>query len=214
MMRIRVERASFLPILALLCVAFAPPECATAQTCTAQTGTAQDATTPSESEMESALTTGPRWGFQLGRYQNDFAFGVNLTSPFLDFTDERLAVRLRGNLAFHEHLSGAPGDPTETWTPYANISAGLVGLAGRVGESIRLYGEGGAIGLVPSDAFSGDALAVGGYGVFGFSFFAEPNRSYFIEIGGAGTSARADQLPTDPVYSNGLMIQVGFRSNF
>lgn len=164
-----------------------------------------------EAGDRQALTTGPRWGFQLGRYQDDFAFGLNLTSPFFDFTNERLAVRLRGNLAFHEHLPVGSGPQTETWSPYGNVSVGLVGLSGRVGESIRLYGEGGAIGLIPSDDFSRQSLEIGGYGLFGFSFFAEQDKSYFIEIGGVGIAARANRLPTSPVYSNGLVISVGIR---
>lgn len=168
--------------------------------------TAQEASSP------PSLGDGTRWGFQLDRYQDDFAFGLNLTTP--RFANDRLAVRLNGNLAFHKHLSGGSGARTETWTPYANASVGLVGLADRVGESIRLYGEGGAIGLVPSNSFSDETMAVGGYGLFGFSFVAETSRSWFIEIGGVGTAARADALSTDPVYSNGLMIRVGFRSGF
>lgn len=166
--------------------------------------------TPRAPEARRPFTTEPRWGFQLGRYQNDFALGLNLTSP--PFAGDRMAIRVRGSVAFHEHLSVGAEPRTETWTPYANLSAGLVGFAGRVGKSIRLYGEGGAIGLVPPDDLSSATLEVGGYGLFGFSFFAAQNQSYFLEIGGVGIRARADQLRASPIYANGLTISVGFRS--
>lgn len=164
--------------------------------------TAQEAPSPPTFGEET------RWGFQLGRYQDDFAVGLNLTSPY--FANGRAGVRLRGNVAFHEHLSGG----TVTWSPYGNVSLGLIGVSGRVGESIRLYGEGGLLGLFPSDDFSSETFEMGGYGLFGFSFFSSPGSSYFIELGGAGIGARADALSTNPVYSNGLVISVGFRSNF
>lgn len=144
-------------------------------------------------------------GFQLNQYQNDFGLGLNMTSPY--FAHNRIAVRLRGNLMANEHVKN-----NETiWTLYSNISLGLIGVAGKVGDFIRLYGEGGIVGLFPSDEFSSEEFVFGGYGLFGFEFYANSKSNYFIEIGGIGTGATADNITNKPIYSNGLLISTGFR---
>lgn len=144
-------------------------------------------------------------GIQLNQYQDDFGMGVVLTSPFI--ANQKLAFRFRGNIMFHEH----PEEDETTWTPYTNASAGLIGVAGWVGESIRLYSEGGIIGLFPSPEFSSDDFIFGGYGLFGFEFFMNSGSNYFIEIGGMGTGAKADLVENSPIFSNGLTISTGFR---
>ena len=55
---------------------------------------------------------------------------------------------------------------------------------------------------------------MGGYGLFGFEFFMNSRNNYFIEIGGVGTGAVADKVANSPIYSNGLLINVGFRHQF
>lgn len=148
--------------------------------------------------------TGMGYGFQLNQYQKDFGAGLNITSPF--FAHKKVAVRLRGNLLFHEHLK----NQSSTWTPYANASLGFLGKVGYVGK-VRLYGEGGFLSLFPSDDFSTETTHFGGYGVFGFEFFFNKSGNYFIEIGGVGTGAKADKMPENPIFSNGLIIGTGFR---
>lgn len=81
-------------------------------------------------------------------------------------------------------------------------------------ERIRLYGEGGFIGLFPDSSFSDTDFVAGGYGVFGFEVFMDLRRRYFIEIGGVGTGAREDNTPGRPIYSNGLLISTGLRGVF
>ncbi len=50
---------------------------------------------------------------------------------------------------------------------------------------------------------------------FGFEFFftenTNRNPSYFIELGGIGTGAIANKLSSNPIYSNGFLISVGYR---
>jgi hypothetical protein len=145
------------------------------------------------------------FGFQLGQYQNDFGVGAQVTSPF--FFYKRLAVRARANVMWNDHVQ----DGMATWSSYSNLSVGVVGLSGEIANIIRLYGEGGLLILLPNEAFSSSASEVGGYGLFGFEFFLGYNFNYYIEIGGAGTGAVADKIATQPIYSNGLLIQTGFR---
>ena len=147
-------------------------------------------------------------GFHLNQYQNDFGLGLNLTSPY--FASNRIALRLRGNVMFHQH----PKDNETTWSPYSNVSLGLIGVGGIGGEFVRLYGEGGIIGLFPSSEFSAETFVFGGYGLFGFEFYMDYGINYYIEIGGIGTGANADKILTSPIYSNGLLISVGFRFHF
>jgi hypothetical protein len=160
-----------------------------------------------ENPTGSPFKNGVTLGFQLGQFQKDFGFGLNVTSPF--FAKGGMAVRVRGNLMWNEHLT--PAFET-TWTPYGNICLGMVGKGGEIGNFMRLYGEGGLLAILPSSEFSSQGLALGGYGGFGFEFFMTKAFNYYIEIGGVGTGATADKLPGKPIFSNGLMIQVGFRN--
>ena len=147
-------------------------------------------------------------GFQLAQYQKDFGFGLNITSPY--FAKNKFALRTRINLMYNQNTQN-----NETaWSPYSNVSLGLVGVSGKIGKSIRLYGEGGFIGLFPSKEFSSDNFLLGGYGLFGFEFYMSSNNNYFIEIGGIGTGAIADKIENKPIYSNGLLISTGFRIQF
>jgi hypothetical protein len=158
------------------------------------------------SAQEKPLKNGLALGYGVGQYGKDFVVQLNVSSPF--FAAQNMGIRFRGNLAFNEHPDAA-GETV--WTPYGNLSLGLVGVGGMVGESIRLYGEGGALCLLPSTQFSKEAVVPGGYGLFGFEFFMTRNANYYIEIGGAGSGAVADKIPGRPIYSNGLLINVGFR---
>lgn len=144
-------------------------------------------------------------GLQLNQYQNDFGSGITLTTPY--FANRKIALRLRGNAMFHEHIQ----DEETTWSPYLNTTLGISGITGTIGENIRLYGEAGVIGLFPSKEFSSESFELGGYGLFGFEFYMSPGSNYFIEIGAAGTGAKADKLPNSPIYSNGMTISTGFR---
>lgn len=159
--------------------------------------------------QEEEINTNFGVGLQIAQYQQDFGIGLNATSPY--FAYDKVAVRLRANLMWNEHLTDAG---TSTWSNYSNLSVGIVGVGGQIGNSIRLYGEGGFILLFPSEAFSSNNTDFGGYGLFGFEFFMSPFTNYFIEIGGVGTGAREDKLPTQTIYSNGLLIDVGFRAQF
>ena len=98
-----------------------------------------------------------------------------------------------------------------TWTPYSNVSLGIMSVGGYLTDFLKLYGEGGVIGILPSNRFSTKDVAMGGYGLFGFEFFMQNGFNYFIEIGGIGTGATADKIATKPIYSNGLSVSTGFR---
>ena len=155
--------------------------------------------------QDMAINNGIGFGFQLSQFQRDFGLGLSITGQYFGY--DKIAVRLRGNLMFNENVQNA----TTTWTPYSNLSLGLIGVGGKVGDFIRLYGEGGIIGLKPSNEFSTQNFVFGGYGLFGFEFFMNNSSNYFIEIGGVGTGAKADKIVTKPIYSNGLLISAGFR---
>ena len=145
------------------------------------------------------------FGFNIGQYQRDFGLGVNITSPY--FLHEYVAVRLRANFMFYEH----PQNLEMTWTPYTNFTLGLIGVGGTISDFARLYGEGGFILIIPDDEFSSSSSDLGGYGLFGFEFFMNPHINYYIELGGVGSGAQADKIALKPIYSNGFLVQTGFR---
>lgn len=155
--------------------------------------------------VKENINQGFGFGYGITQHQNDFGMGLNLVSP--TFINNNVAVRLKGHLMFHQHVS----EGTTIWSPYSNVSLGLIGFGGFVGEHIRLYGEGGMIALIPNEAMSSESLVLGGYGVFGFEFFFARFGNYFIEIGGVGTAAQADNLQLSPIYSNGMTVSAGFR---
>jgi len=157
------------------------------------------------SAQDSTLNTGFGIGFHLSQYQNDFGLGINLTSPC--FANDHIAVRLRGNVMWLEHIENFE----TTWTPYSNFQLGIVGFGGSINNFIRLYGEGGVIGILPDSNFSSNDSEFGGYGLFGFEFFFKEAHNYFIELGGVGTGAQANKVLTQPIYSNGFMVNVGYR---
>jgi hypothetical protein len=152
------------------------------------------------------LNKGIGIGYQINQYQNDFGVGLNITSPL--FWHNRMAIRLKSNLMYNENVKNA----ITSWTPYSNVSLGLIGIGGMVSDKIRLYGEGGFLGIFPSSEFSSKDFEFGGYGAFGFEFFMSKFMNYFIEIGGVGSGAFADKIVNKPIYSNGLTVSAGLRT--
>lgn len=148
-------------------------------------------------------------GGQVGQHQKDFGIGLNITSPY--FANEKMAIRLKGNLIWNEHINS---NSETTWSPYSNLSLGFVQSVGEINNFVRIYGEGGAIMLFPSTQFSSKSIQFGGYGLFGFEFFFDKHVNYFFEAGGVGTGARADKIVEKPIYSNGFLINVGVRFQF
>lgn len=160
------------------------------------------------SAQEETISNNFGAGFHLNQYQRDFGIGLNLTSPY--FAYDKIAIRVRANLMFNEHVQ----ENETTWTPYSNVSLGMIGVARTINDFMRLYGEGGVVLLFPSDDFSSENVEFGGYGLFGFEFYVFNKMNYFIEIGGIGTGAKADVIENIPIYSNGLIIGTGLRVHF
>ena len=154
---------------------------------------------------ECMLNKGIGFGFQVSQNQNDFGLGLNFNFPY--FFDNTAAIRLRGNFMFYEHAY----EGKTVWTDYRNISLGVFGVLGKVGDNIRLSGELGGIVLFPSELFSTNRRHIGWYGLFGFEFYINNAINYFIEIGGMDTGAKADLLPLSPIHSNGFLINAGIR---
>lgn len=148
-------------------------------------------------------------GGQVGQHQNDFGIGLHITSPY--FVNQKMAVRIKGNLIWNEHLDSSA---EKSWSSYSNLSLGFVQSVAEINNFVRLYGEGGAIFLFPSSKFSSESIQMGGYGLFGFEFFIDQHVNYFLEAGGVGTGAKADKVVGKPIYSNGFLINVGVRFQF
>jgi len=115
--------------------------------------------------QDSSQKNAVQLGFTIGQIQKDFGFGLNLTSPY--FLHKKVAFRVRGNFVFNEHLDQ---NAQFTWTPYSNMTVGVVGIGGRIGNGINLYGEGGILLLFPNKDFSTANTESGGYGLLGFEF--------------------------------------------
>jgi hypothetical protein len=154
-------------------------------------------------------------GFALHRLQDDFGLGVVAASPtFLRW----LRVSARGGVAWYPH--GVSSDGTSSWEAfyYGNlaIESGPPFLAG-TGGAVRPYGFGGPIVVIPPSAVSTASVALGGVGGFGLEArfgggpAGEGPLTYFFELGGIGTSAVANKLPTHDSLASGFFLAAGIR---
>jgi len=150
----------------------------------------------------------PEIGFNISQYQKDFGIGLRVISPY--FMKKTLAIKAGTNIQWFEHSNGTK----TTWTTYQNIQLGMRGRSHTVTQNISVYGEGGAFYILPNSDFSTQRFDFGGYGLFGFEFKLCPTFGYFIELGGVGTSARADKIESKPIYSNGFFTNVGIKIGF
>jgi hypothetical protein len=138
-------------------------------------------------------------------HQNDFGFGFELMSP--SFAGGALAVSVSGKM---NYLA------TADWKPYFSGEISLISGLFAPAPTHRLYGKAGLVAVLPTDDVSDDDMILGALGAFGFEFFFTEERggSYFIELGGVGTGAEAENVPGSPVYANGFLTNVGVRYYF
>ncbi|HEU5058159.1 MAG TPA: hypothetical protein VFU21_16620 [Kofleriaceae bacterium] len=151
-------------------------------------------------------------GYTLHRFQDDFGTGASLSTP--RFLRGSLRVTLGGGVSWSPHAVTADGD--QDWARYGGARLVLEGGARAEGSPVRLYGFGGPMLLALPSRLSDDELAVGGIGGFGFEYYfmkggQDGPVSYFTELGGAGTGARADNQPGRPMLANGFFVTVGLR---
>ncbi len=150
-------------------------------------------------------------GYALHRAQDDFGMGVAIATP--RFAGDRLRISLGGGGAWSPH---AMSDGEQDWAGYGQASLVLEAGARAPGSPVRLYGFGGPLLFVLPDRLSDDSFALGGVGGFGFEYYfmedgGDGPVSYYTELGGIGTSARADKLAGSPMLANGFLVAVGLR---
>ncbi|MGB3181807.1 MAG: hypothetical protein WBB45_10485 [Cyclobacteriaceae bacterium] len=149
-----------------------------------------------------------KYGIHFSNWQQDGGGGISISSPFY----KGMSIRVKGQVMIHEYLDDNSGQ-----TSLASFAASTAGLAfniGRIGETVRIYGEGGPVVVLPSPEFSTDNLSFGGYLVMGSEYIASRSRtylSYFIETGYVGTLARADLDRHSRYYATGFMLNAGIR---
>jgi hypothetical protein len=124
-----------------------------------------------------------------------------------------LRVTLGGGVSWYPY---ATSNGEQSWAEYGHLRLVMEGGARAPGSPVRIYGFGGPVIEFISDRLSEKSVALGGLGGFGFEYyFVSDERdgpvSYMMELGGIGTSARADELPGKPLFSTGFLITVGLR---
>lgn len=144
-------------------------------------------------------------GFNVCQYHKDFGLGIHLVSPY--FANSKIAFRLGANAQWFEQANGTE----TTWMPYQNIQLGVKSRNMILEDKIYIYGEGGMLAILANKNISSTRTLFGGYGLFGFEFKPFNRFGYFIELGGVGTNATADKMLSKPIYSNGFLVNVGFR---
>jgi len=145
------------------------------------------------------------FGFNINRIQNDFGIGVDIITPY--FASSKLAIKIGTNVKWLEHIQ----ESIMTWTPYQNVQIGIRSRHFIIEDKFFIYGEGGSLILFPNSQFSSKKSRFGGYGVFGFEFKGSSHFGFYLELGAAGSGAKADLITHEPIYSNGFITNVGFR---
>lgn len=148
------------------------------------------------------------FGWDLSSYSGDFSVGLRLASP--RFLHQKLHVEASGGYAWAEGV--LLGGSEETWAAYGIFRLGLF-HSSMIGHlPLRYYGGGGVVLLLPTDKLSSQSTNWGGYGLTGLELFMwHKHRAWFVELGGMGTGAKANQLIGSPIYANGFTIAWGFR---
>lgn len=142
----------------------------------------------------------------VGQRGRDFSLGVEVASPSL--FDGLVTIHVGADVQYKE---GSVNGGDQQWYPYALISAGLQITAART-DWMRLYASSAVLVFVPSPEV-GSPWHMGGYGGFGYEFYfaSQGSGSYYLEIGGTGTTAKASALAHAPSLGNGLTIKAGCR---
>jgi len=152
-------------------------------------------------------------GFGLSDSAGNLGLNLEVSSP--SFAKDFLMVRAESQLDF---LSAYRNNPDVQWEKFSTHRLGLVGCGGWNSETIRLYGEFGALLAVPSSAFSDDAMQWGIYGLFGYEFFFMSGENspvaYYLEAGTNGLFDNADRIPGNPDYYSGFNVRTGLRYYF
>ena len=168
--------------------------------------------TPAQTPGSPPANAGFAVGMTVQRLQDDFGVGGLIASPA--FFNGLARLSAVGGVAWYPYGRTLSGD--QDWIPFGHMRI-VVESGPHVGQApLRLYGFGGEILAFQPRRLSDDRVSVGGVGGFGFEFFGpavngSAPMSYFIEIGGAGSGARATNLAGRPTLLNGLLIQAGVR---
>lgn len=139
---------------------------------------------------------------------------MQATTP--SFLGHRFRFTAAGGVAWFPHA--VDGDGNEAWVLYGHTRLVVEAGARIPATPIRLYGFGGPFVLILPNDLSSQAVRPGGIGGFGFEYNIQgaPQRdspaAYFVELGGVGTGALADEVPGHPIMANGFVITAGFRA--
>lgn len=158
--------------------------------------------------VKSQESNGFRIAYNLTEIQGDFGYGLQMETP--SFLHHYLTLKLRANQLFLDYDLGGKN----TWSPFWHFGLGVSSNPVSVSQAVSLYGEGGAMLSLPNSDFSSSSSELGGYGLFGFNFNFSPNFCYFMEAGAIGSGARAEKSDNQRMYSNGFLINVGFKMHF
>lgn len=168
---------------------------------------------PTSSRVDSGKR-GTTLGFDILRMQDDFGLGARIASPNIGNT---LRIALGGGAAWYPHAIDTSSG-TERWQAFYHLRLGVeTGPPVLVDTQVRPYAFGAPVLLFMPNALSDKSVSVGGVGGIGIEAFFRYRPegsgpvSYFLEAGGIGTSAKANQLPGSPVLANGFFLCAGFR---
>lgn len=142
-------------------------------------------------------------GFGISDQAGNLGLSLELSSP--SFFSGFLAVRAETQLDF---LSAYRDAPDIAWDAFYSGRIGVAGTGGWCADAIRLYGEFGALVVLPPSDLTDDSMQAGIYGLFGFEFFmgADSNEpiAFYLEAGTNSIFDDAEKLPGKPDYYSGF----------
>ncbi|MCO5723908.1 hypothetical protein [Robiginitalea marina] len=148
-----------------------------------------------------------RIGFHLRQLGGDFGMGAHADVP----TGAKWPIlRFAGTWQWMEIPGVQTGFETAS---YATLRLGAASKSFQIQDRIRAYGEGGLLSVFPSNELSGKDFQLGGYGLFGFEFFASQygGSALFIELGASSAGNDLDAEPGVPSFGAGFWVGAGLR---
>ena len=152
-------------------------------------------------------------GFGISDQAGNLGLNLEISSPSL--IGGFLTLRAETQLDFLSAYRDVPGI---AWDAFYSERVGVAGTGGWCGDSIRLYGEFGALFVIPPYDLTDDPIQAGIYGLFGFEFFMGTDSNepiaFYLEAGTNSIFADAEKLPGKPDYYSGFTTRTGLRYYF
>jgi hypothetical protein len=159
-------------------------------------------------QVDSSLFNSLSIGISAGQFGEDPGIGIEIGSP--TFLGNHVLLRINGSLAWMEEYKASQ----HHWAKY-NIINACVAYNFKPVERVRPYLQVGTTFIFPQQEISDTGVIKGLNYSAGLELFLASKPGfhicYYFSLGYSHINAHADNLESNPLYSNGLIFNNGFR---